>query len=982
MSHTATRATTMYGSTTAIPTHSFPAPVPLPRPKSEVIAAPRRSLPPPPPLPAIHTDSPSLSSKPVAPNRPVPSLPPTPSSPTCTAPKRNLPPLPPPSIASTIISPRDSSTDTYSDRRVPHPAPRPISHTTPPKPDRHVPPPPPPSQTNDTNDSVAAENIENPVPLPRRPTSIVGLAKPPIIRPTSLASAPISEHTDSPPSTPTPVHTERALVLPPKRPAPTLPSDVSNDHAIPVKPKPAVELPKRVIPTVPTPAPPIELSRRSSTVTSIATPTGHPRNAVATALASLEPPKHTLSTHPVLSLHELPKRVAPAPPSVEPIKRAIPVVPTPAEPIKRVELIKHVVPVAPTPTEPIKRVVPSPPAPVEPVKRTVPPPPTRPISSELQQEARPPLPGRPGSQISRKSQNELTIEETPTPAPVKPPRLPSSSSSSSLQERIAELKVTPPSLPQRPTLPARPTPPQRPTLPQRPVLPQRPELPQRPALPKRPGHNEVHEHHSSSYISSSIRTSSSTTNGSSTHSVNKYSSHSTSSYSSTSCSPNSGDDYVTALSRSKPVVTSEFNGERLDLSMADFSVQDQHARACPKSEEESIARLSWYLTSPFPGDQVAQLRTIYVWIAENIVYNLQGFKSGNRGDNSAEGVLRNKTGVCAGYANLFLALSDQQQLGVTTVTGVARGYGIEPGSGSLGGPHAWNAVTINGECLLIDSTWGSGLDDPATQQVRCFRPFYFLVRPEKLIYSHWPDKAHEQFLNPPVHIDIYCELPFISVAAWDCGVMPIGRHNSHTVWTDNDYFELDVRVAKRSWDGAVGKVGANMDWTPTGERLQALCQRTSEDAESIVMTIKCCCPTSGSGKLQVYANAPGDNGPQGAGAITYKIVNEGTGSNARPMITTYGVLQFKYSVMEPIFERVQSGVMQTIRLQVYEIEPGFRPEPVLLLESGECHNLTEVEPGIFELRKVLHPGQYKIAHKYDHVGYSYKFGFLGIFYAV
>ncbi|KAF9353177.1 hypothetical protein BGX26_009030 [Mortierella sp. AD094] len=944
-----TRATTMYGSTTTISTHSLPGPVPLPRPKSEVIAAPRRSLPPPPPLPAIHTGSTS-SSKPAAPNRPVPTLPPTPLSPT--PPKRNLPPPPSPSIASAIIPVRDSTSDTHSDRRVPLPALRPASITSYPKPDRHVPPPPLP-QTDDS--STATENIEKPVPLPRRPTSIVGLAKPPIIRPTSLASAPIPEHTESPPSTPTLVRTEKSPASPPKRPVPTLPSEAPNGHTIPVKPKlPAVEFPKRVIPTVPTPTQPIELPRRSSTVTSITTPTG-PRRTVATALASLEPPKRTLSTHPVPSPPELPKRVTPVPPSVEPIKRVIPALPTP--------------------TEPIKRVVPTPPAPVEPVKRAVPTLPTRPISSEPQQEARPPFPGRPDSQISRKSQNEHIIEEPPVPsAPVKPPRLPSSSSS--LQARIAELKVTPPSLPQRPTLPARPIPPQRPT------LPQRPELPQRPTLPKRPGHNEVHEHHSSTYNSSSVRTTSSTANGSSTHSVNKSSGHSTSSYSSTSCSVNPGDDHITALSRSKPAVTSEFNGERLDLSMADFSVQDQHARACPKSEEESIARLSWYLTSPFPGDQVAQLRTIYVWIAENIVYNLEGFKTGNRGDNSAEGVLRYKTGVCAGYANLFLALSDQQQLGVTIVTGMARGYGIEPGGGSLGGAHAWNAVTINGECLLIDSTWGSGLDDPLTQSVKRFSPFYFLARPEQLIYSHWPDKTHEQFLNPPIHVDIYRDLPFVSAAAWSCGVMPIGRHNSHTVRTDNDYFELDVRVAKRSWDGAIGQVGAYMDWTPAGERRQAFCQWTSEDAESVVMTIKCCCPTPGSGKLQVYAHAPGDKGPQGSFAITYKVVNEGTGSNAQPMITTYSVPQFKSSVMEPIFEKVQSGVSQTIRLKVYEIEPGFRPEPVLLLESGETHGLTEVESGIFELQKVLRPGQYKIAHKYGHSGLSYKLGFIGIFHAV
>ncbi|KAF8976605.1 hypothetical protein BGZ46_008125 [Entomortierella lignicola] len=959
MNHTstprmATRATTMYGSTTAISTNS--PPVPAPRPKSEFMVAPKRSLPPP-PLPDNPTSSPS---KHTAPSRPVPTLPQTPLSlshpHTIVPPKRVPPPPPPPSSTSSVESATSPSpSDIHSDRRVPLPGLRPVSVASQSKPDRHLPPPPPlPAHTQQADDpSVSIENDYRPMPLPRRPTSVAGLAKPPAIRPSSIASAVTPEHVES---SPTPVPSERPPVLPPKRPMPIVPNEVLTSLGHKVT---AVELPKRTAPTIPAPTP-VERPKISTPIPT-PIPMDPSRRAVPTALASLELPKRTLPSHSIPPTPELPKRAAPIPPEPDLPKRIASI---------------------PKAAEPLKRAVPEIPAPPEPAKRPIPTPPTRPTLPIPQQVT----PNQQGSQTWTEPQKEQVKEERPIPsAPSKPPRLPPSSTT--LHSKVAELRIAPspspsPSLPPRPALPARPGLPARPSLPARQSPPQRPELPQRPTLPARPGKVETYEHHSSSH-SSSLRTVSSTTNGASTHSVSKSSSHFESHSSSSHSVHSPGDDAISILSRSQPVVTSEFSGERLDLSLADFSVIDNHARACPSSEEESIARLSWYLTSPFPGDQVAQLRAIFVWVAENIVYNFAGFLSGNLGDNSAETVLRTKTGVCAGFSNLFSALADQQQLGVSQVSGMARGYGIEPGSGSLGGAHAWNAVTINGECLLIDSTWGAGgLDDPSTNQTKSFTPFYFLVRPERFIYSHWPNDARQQFLNPPIHVDVYNDLPFISHGAWDCGITLSGRHRTHTVRTDNDYFELEVRLAKRSWDGLIAYIGANLNWKTTGETVKASCQWTSEDAESVTMTVKCICPSPGTGKLQVYARPAGDKGFQGKGVISSLIVNEGTGSNAEPMMQTFDSLQFRCSIMEPIVGRVQSGVMQMIRLKVYDVEAGFRPVPVLVSESGHLDKFREVEKDFFELQIVLRPGSYKIAYKHNEVGNRYALGWLGFFDAV
>lgn len=423
-----------------------------------------------------------------------------------------------------------------------------------------------------------------------------------------------------------------------------------------------------------------------------------------------------------------------------------------------------------------------------------------------------------------------------------------------------------------------------------------------------------------------------------------------------------------ALARCKPTTTAEFNGERLDLANADFSVIDQHAVSCPREEEECIPRLSWYLTSAFPDDQVAQLRCIFKWIASNIVYDVAGFLSGNLGDNSAEAVLRTKTGVCAGFSNLFYALAAPQNLGVTQVFGVARGFGIEVGGESLGGGHAWNAVTINGECLLIDSTWGAGaiteggkLDpDPEAR----FQPHYFLVRPEYLIFSHWPSNAREQYLDPPMHVDLYRALPFRFSPSWTLGILPSGASATHSVWTDDDYAEVEVRLVKRSWDKTIPSLICMLMWKPTGEQLFAHARWLREDADSVYMTVRCFCPSAGEGELRVTGQASDNTSNQTALALTYRVVNRGNGANMQPLFQPFMLKSFGFSIMEPSSARISSGHgKQTIRVKVFNIKPGSQPR--LCIVGGMIPMpdiLQQVEPGLYETQKTLRSGKYTIGN--------------------
>ncbi|KAF9188874.1 hypothetical protein BGZ51_006362 [Haplosporangium sp. Z 767] len=430
-------------------------------------------------------------------------------------------------------------------------------------------------------------------------------------------------------------------------------------------------------------------------------------------------------------------------------------------------------------------------------------------------------------------------------------------------------------------------------------------------------------------------------------------------------------DAIAHLKKSRPLCESHFK-ERLDLDSIDFSREDGHARACPSADASTIARLSHYLTSPFAGNKVSQLRAIFTWLANNIAYDVPAFCSGRYGDQSPEYVLRSRKAVCEGYSNLFIALAEPAGLKVEKVIGVARGVDIQVGDDRMGSPHAWNAVRINGEYLLIDSTWGAGVCDLSTRSFRkLFRPFFFLLRPNRLIYTHWPNNPKQQYLDPPVEENVFRELPTMKPEAWNLGVQIAGKHRGRAIRTKDDYVEVEIRLKKRPSDGATGKITGRLNWK--NQSIPTACQWQREDDNYVWMVVKCWCPSSGSGELNIFGWPPGGdqtkNGPQ---CLGFKVINEGSGQAAKPLMQQYVVKGFAFSVLEPLTAQVQKNVRQTIRVRVFDVQKGVTPALALQSPAGGMpERLPQVQPGVFETTKVLTPGQWKIVNMTSEYGFSF-----------
>lgn len=176
---------------------------------------------------------------------------------------------------------------------------------------------------------------------------------------------------------------------------------------------------------------------------------------------------------------------------------------------------------------------------------------------------------------------------------------------------------------------------------------------------------------------------------------------------------------------------------------------DDHALSAPAEAESSIEDLARYLCGPAKSDE-ERARAIYRWIGANIRYDVAG-TTGPRRCRTPEEVLAEKRGVCSGYSALFSSLCEHSGLEVVVIRGHAKGYGYSVGSQIPEETnHAWNAVLIDGEWRLVDSTWGAGAVDPEEGFVQRFEDFYFLTPPEELVWTHLPEDPSWQLLDSPM----------------------------------------------------------------------------------------------------------------------------------------------------------------------------------------------------------------------------------------
>eukprot|EP00057_Strongylocentrotus_purpuratus_P002080 XP_003723801.1 PREDICTED: uncharacterized protein LOC100888632 [Strongylocentrotus purpuratus] len=195
---------------------------------------------------------------------------------------------------------------------------------------------------------------------------------------------------------------------------------------------------------------------------------------------------------------------------------------------------------------------------------------------------------------------------------------------------------------------------------------------------------------------------------------------------------------------------------------------DKHAIETPPGLRKDMDQLVAHLTT-VANSELEKLRVIFRWVAHNTEYNVEGFRTGMYGDNSAEAVLRTGLAVCGGYSNLMVAMCAKAGVECVKITGYAKGSGYWPGKENLSKmTHAWNRVTLNGSTFLCDCTWAAGSVDTAF--TRHWKEGQFLAEPKSFANHHFPKGVDIQKIFSTQSLEDWNNTPVLGALAQFSGL--------------------------------------------------------------------------------------------------------------------------------------------------------------------------------------------------------------------
>lgn len=212
---------------------------------------------------------------------------------------------------------------------------------------------------------------------------------------------------------------------------------------------------------------------------------------------------------------------------------------------------------------------------------------------------------------------------------------------------------------------------------------------------------------------------------------------------------------VSATYQAGKVDYSQYRARGVDPRVANIPSTFDHLTGDP---ENYLRRLVDYLIDNEP-DPVVRLKNIHDWIATHISYDAQSYFSHSVPTQSWYLTLETGRAVCQGYAELFSTMLTMAGFQNRIITGYSRGYGYNPlARESIRSNHAWNAVYLTDGWYLTDVTWDSGYVDGSSFHRR-YNTSYFLLPPQKMIYSHFPDDVGWQLLSKPLTTGAFLSRP-------------------------------------------------------------------------------------------------------------------------------------------------------------------------------------------------------------------------------
>lgn len=233
----------------------------------------------------------------------------------------------------------------------------------------------------------------------------------------------------------------------------------------------------------------------------------------------------------------------------------------------------------------------------------------------------------------------------------------------------------------------------------------------------------------------------------------------------------------------------------------------------------TVEKLAEQIKNDFTTD-LEKARATYAWIAMNVVYDVEAYRKGTnrfnytykskedqiikeeqRKKKVANYTFNKRKGVCDGYANLFQYLSEQVGVESVIVTGYSKTKISDIGKSPTKTDHAWNAVKINNDWLLIDATWGAGYVN-GNEFFPNYSPIYFNTPADKFDLKHYPSDSKylfsgiskKKFVNSPLFYRNYMESNF-RIESPDEGILRVKPGKEITIKIVSDTIPCGITYA-------------------------------------------------------------------------------------------------------------------------------------------------------------------------------------------
>jgi hypothetical protein len=198
-----------------------------------------------------------------------------------------------------------------------------------------------------------------------------------------------------------------------------------------------------------------------------------------------------------------------------------------------------------------------------------------------------------------------------------------------------------------------------------------------------------------------------------------------------------------------------------------FGKVDNYVDGLGLDKNISLDNLVSTLTKSFASPTL-KTRAIYYWIAKNIQYDYEGYKTDywkKYPSNLAilADTYKFRKGVCSGYSHLFKYMLTKAKIECEVIDGYAR-VGLE--TVIVAEPnHAWNAVKLNNKWYLFDVTWAF---DTSTNKVD---EFWFKTPPNLFILSHYPEQPNWTLLDENVNLPDFKNSPVYTKELIDMSIV-------------------------------------------------------------------------------------------------------------------------------------------------------------------------------------------------------------------